>query len=236
MQRSGNAVPVFPCNQDHSRHFRPLIATVPPLTTLAVIESRVITLTTASPSYSTAFATWFTVFVVAIGLWGIQGDYFPIPQDVRPSWYVYGWPICFGTCSRDRYGLDSFNALAALIDAIISLLMLTATFVTCRHVLTTNWNALHQLLAMVAGCAMLFFLFLGGLHVLLSLFKCFPPPPEISEVAGNSRPNQRLMSPPVLPGILAAVFSTGYSIWFCVAAFAEKMYSDVTQLEDTRIN
>jgi hypothetical protein len=28
MQRSGNGVPVFHFNQDHSRHFRPLIANV----------------------------------------------------------------------------------------------------------------------------------------------------------------------------------------------------------------
>ena len=181
---------------------------------------------TASVTRSTVLATWFAIFVVAIALWGIQLDYFPISQDVRPSWYVYGWPICFGTCSRDRFGFDSFSVTAAIFDSVTSFLMLTATYATTRHTVSTKRRESHRLFATVTGFATLFFVVFGGLHAVLSLFGYSPPLPEISEVAGNSRPNQRLQSPPILPGILTGAYAIGYSVWLSVAFAAECLYLD----------
>lgn len=185
---------------------------------------------TGPPTRSTA-ASWLAVLVVSIGLWGIQVDYFPIPQDIRPSWYVYGWPICFGTGSRDRFALSTFSGTAAIIDLLTSLVMLIATFLAVRHLSTTRRRTLRQLLAIVTGCAVLFFVITGGLHATLSTLGFTPPRPGISEIAGNSRPLRRLLSPLILPGVVVALFAAGHTLFMCVASICQNAYSDKNKSE-----
>lgn len=187
---------------------------------------------TGSRTRSTA-ASSFAVFVVAIGLWGIQADYFPIPQDVRPSWYVYGWPICFGTCSRDRFALNTFSGTAAIIDLLASLGMLIATFFAVHHLSATRTRTLRQLFAIVTGCAVVLFVVSGGLHSMLSMLGFTPPRPEISEIAGNSRPLRRLLSPLIIPGVVVALFAAGYALFLCVANIFQNAYSDTNGSDGT---
>ncbi|TWT86360.1 hypothetical protein [Neorhodopirellula pilleata] len=176
-------------------------------------------------------APWLAVFVVAVGLWGIQADFFPVRQDVRPSWYVYGWPVCFGTCSRDQFSLNTFSGTAASIDLFASLVMLIGTYFTVHQLSAMRIRTLRHLFAIVTGCSVLFFVVSGGLQSTLSMIGFQPSRPEISEIAGNFRPLRQLLSPLILPGIVVALFSAGYSFFLCVANIFHNAYSDTSRFE-----
>ncbi|ELP34483.1 hypothetical protein RBSWK_01569 [Rhodopirellula baltica SWK14] len=87
-------------------------------------------------------------------------------------------------------------------------------------------KTLCQLLAIVTGCSVLFFVVSGGLQSTLSIVGFAPPRPDISEIAGNSRPLRRLLSPLILPGIVVALYSTGHSFFLCVARICQRVYAD----------
>lgn len=178
----------------------------------------------SSPTRSSA-ASWLAVSVVGLALWGIQTDFFPISQNIRPSWYVYGWPICFGTCARNRFCLNTFSGTAAITDLLVSIMMLIATYVTVRHVRTMGSRTLRHRFAIVTGCAVLFFVMSDGLQSTLSAIGFPPPRPGISEVAGNSRPLRRLLSPLILPGIGLGLFACGYSFSLAMADVCGRAYA-----------
>ena len=151
------------------------------------------------------------VAFVAFGLWIVQTDCFPISQNIRPSWYLYGWPICFATSARDRFGFMTFKLAPLTIDAIIALLMLGCTYVATRHFAKRNRTfTLTDALAATAGFAMALIVITGAYSTLLEMVSFPPPVTGYSEMDGNSRPLNRI-SIAAIPSICIGFFSIGFA-------------------------
>ena len=156
-------------------------------------------------------ASWLLAGLVAMGNWCIQTDYFPIPQGVRPSWYVYGWPICFGTSGRGRFNFSSFDWAALTIDVVVFVLMVGCTMIASNYILRRFPRySLLDALAAICGFSILFAVIFGGTASLLSDCGFDLPSPDYSEMAGNTRVWSRL-SPLVMLSLWLGTFSCGFA-------------------------
>ena len=152
-----------------------------------------------------------TLSFVAFGLWVVQTDCFPIAQGVRPSWYLYGWPICFATSSRNRFGFTTFQFLPLLIDLMATSFMLACTYCTARHLQRQNKFVLSDVFSGIAGIAFMLMVVTGPFFSLLEMASFSPPVHGYSELDGNSRPLYRI-STIAVPSLCLAVFSIGFAV------------------------
>ena len=156
------------------------------------------------------FATVMTIGV-AVSLWAIQTDFFPIEQGARPSYYLYGWPICFATCARLRWGHHDFSTMAFVINEIASVIMISATYVTFRQIPAVFLRiARYQVFAGIAGFLMVAFLLSGGLKITIETL-LFDLNTDPSGSVGLPRLWEEIDSRLILPGIVAGMFSIGYA-------------------------
>ena len=148
-----------------------------------------------------AFVTW--------GIWVLQTDNYPIAQGVRPSWYVYGWPLCFATSGRGRFNFSSFDSLSLAIDLTVALLMLVGTWTTARRAKEYFPRySIADLAAATFGVAFLMFVASEAYVLIFELISFDRPSPSISEMAGESRPWDRTyMKLPLCVGIFSVAFA-----------------------------
>lgn len=72
---------------------------------------------------------WIAAAVVAWGAWNAQTDGYPFDgNQARPYWFMYGWPLCFGTKSRLRFPLNDFEPLPLAIDLLVSVALILITY------------------------------------------------------------------------------------------------------------
>lgn len=148
---------------------------------------------------------------VLFGLWVVQTDHFPLTQGIQPSWYVYGWPICFATSSRDRFGFSTFQLFPLIVDLVIAVFMLFCTCWITRILLRQNTFTLSDLLAGTVGLALTLTAVTGSLFTLLELASFPVPMHGCSVMDGESRPLYRI---PIIavPAICFGIFSIGYIV------------------------
>lgn len=164
-------------------------------------------------------ATWLVTLFVAWGAWNALTDSFPLnEQQARPSWYLYGWPICFATSGRGRFNFGGdFYFPSLLIDLLLMLAMLASTVVASEAIIRGLPKlSLRNLLAMVLGVAFGCALWQGTFDRLWELMLgARAPEPNISEVAGELRPAFRIpyrLSPFVTWPMTVGFFCLGFSI------------------------
>ena len=167
-------------------------------------------------------AAWWIAAVVAWGAWNAQTDCFPLNENqARPSWYVYGWPICYTTSGRGRFNFRRFDETALIVDVTLSFMMVACTVFSTelllRHIPRLT---IAHMLAVTAGFSATFFLWSGGLDSLWEwTLGAVPPHPEISATAGDVQPMKRL-SPVVTFPLSLGMAGIGFAtvampfIWF----------------------
>lgn len=140
-------------------------------------------------------ATWWITAIVVWGNWNAQTDWYPFNENqARPSWYVYGWPICFGTSGRGRMNFSSFDARALVVDLTLAVVIVACTIVAaeilCRHMPQLT---ISDMLAITAGFSIMLLLWTGGLYYLWEwTLGAVLPQPDWSASAGNAQPTDRL--------------------------------------------
>jgi hypothetical protein len=164
-------------------------------------------------------ASWLVTLFVAWGAWNAFTDSFPLnEQQARPSWYLYGWPICFATSGRGRFNFGgNFDIPSLMIDLLLMLAMLASTVVACEVIVRGLPKlSLGNLLAIVFGVAVGCVLWQGTFDRLWELTLGFrAPKPNISEVAGELRPAFRIpfqLSPFVTWPMTVGFFCIGFSL------------------------
>lgn len=156
----------------------------------------------------------FRLFVLLVVLWGqwiAQTDSYPISQGFQPSWYLYGWPLCFATGSRSRFVFSGFSLPAFLIDAVVSAAMLGGAWLTVRQ-----WEqrakrklvSIRTAVACVAGLACVYLVMSDGYTTVLEAISFPPPSAQVSEVEGNSRSLSRI-DPYAVPSLAYGAFFAG---------------------------
>ena len=150
------------------------------------------------------------VLFVMFGLWIVQTDCFPMTQDLRPSWYLYGWPICFATASRRRFQFTSFDTTSFLIDLFVTTLMTICAFLAGRHFERKKYSfSLGDALAAITGIALMLLVISNSYSSLLENLSFSLPQPSVSEMDGNVRPLVRI-SPLAIPSLCVGAFSIGF--------------------------
>ena len=130
-----------------------------------------------------------------------------------PSWYVYGWPICFATSGRGRFNFYlGFEVTALILDLVFSLLLVVCTAFAVESLLRRFPTVkVIDLLAIGAGLYVSVFVLSGGLHKPLELiFGAVPPVPNYSAVPGDVRLASRLpvlVTAPLAFGLAAVGFA-----------------------------
>lgn len=160
--------------------------------------------------YVLAASAW-----VGASVFWVQSNGFPLYQSIRPSWYVYGWPVCFATAGRGRFNFSSFSWRALAIDLLVSAVVLVLAMATAKRLAESGGRlAMVDLLAGLAGVASLLLIYFGSMAPFLNPADFLWPAPGSSEVAGDLRVYTRL---PVLgvAGLWFGTFSIGYvlTIW-----------------------
>jgi hypothetical protein len=171
-------------------------------------------------------ATWWITAIVVWGVWSAQTDCFPLNENqARPSWYVYGWPICIATSGRGRFNFVNFDAVALLVDITISLLIVSCTIVTAELLRRRLPRlAIIDMLAITAGFAMVFLFWSGGLNLLWAwVCSADLPEPTISASAGDLQSASRLSPFTTVPlslGLLCVgfVLVAAPQLWFGIFA------------------
>ena len=159
--------------------------------------------------------TWWIAALVLWGAWNGQTDCYPFNESqARPSWYVYGWPICFGTSGRGRLNFDSF-AMTALVVALVLALMIVACTVFAAELLRRHAPrfTISDMLAITVGVSVVVAFWTGGLYCLWQkAFGAVLPPPDWSATAGNAQPMGRL-SPLITFPLSVGLTSVGFTIF-----------------------
>lgn len=171
-------------------------------------------MTTRSKFHLHCVTQWLAV-VVAWGAWNAYTDCYPLGlQQARPSWYEYGWPVCFATSSRGMFNFVSFDTTALAFDLAISLAMVAAT-VYAGEALVRRFPQLTMadMFAVVTGFAVMSFAWSGGMSWACErIMGALPPPPEMAASAGNLQPTHRVSALIVLPASLGLA-SIGFVVF-----------------------
>jgi len=140
--------------------------------------------------------TWLLSLCVLYGAWGALADDFPFnEQGVWPTFYTYGWPICFATSSRARFDFHRawVDVSAFVFDAVLVLLTFLATIIAAeliarmfrRH---TIIDFIVIVLASLAGLTIVIALWRGDLDSVYEIAGNGLPSPSLAAVAGQARP------------------------------------------------
>jgi len=146
--------------------------------------------------------TWIPTAIVAWGIWNAQTDVFPLNEQtlLRPSWFVYGWPICFATSGRGRFNFNSYDGVALAFDLTVSLVILACTVLAVEFVLRIDRLTIRDLFAITAGFSVPLFVWSDNVLLLLEMtLNVAPPLFDNSEIAGDSRLPSRLHLFMVIP-------------------------------------
>lgn len=169
--------------------------------------------------------TWLMTAFVLLGAWNAQTDGFPIPDMARPSWYVYGWPVCFGNSSRGRCRLHRypFDSTALLFDLMISgVAVVTTVYTTESLVRRFPRLSVLDMLAMVTGMSLMCFMLSSGFVGLLEqLLGAVPPPLGLSAMAGNVRYTSAFGSLGELP-LALGLASIGFALFKLPFSYAHQ--------------
>jgi len=158
-------------------------------------------------------------------MWNALTDYFPFNENqARPSWYIYGWPVCFATSGRCRFNFYlCFDTVALIVDLGVTLVMMAATAFAVET-LSRQIPRLRivDVLGIVTGVAlMVLILFNDGLHQPLRFWLgARPPRPDLSAVTGDVRLTSRLpisVRVPLAAGLTAVGLA---SVQFPIAMWA----------------
>ncbi len=178
-------------------------------------------------------ATCWLAAIVVWGAWNAHTDSYPLnEQQARPSWYVYGWPVCFATSGRGRFNFVSFDTTAMAFDLAISVAMIASTvYVGETLVRRFPQITMADMFAIVTGIAVVCFVWSGGMNWLSErILGAVLPPPDISVSAGNAQPMSRMSALIVLPTCLGlasigiAVFRLLFDIFFCQRTRNQRMH------------
>ena len=166
--------------------------------------------------HASTITLWVTAFVF-LAVWCAQTDNFPVQQGVRPSWYVYGWPFCFATSSRGRFNFTSFDTRSLIADGLISLLLITSTWFTSKHLISNLPTfSITQMIAATTGIAFVFLFVSGAVTSFYGLLN-FPLPHEMaSAMAGNARRWERISLLSKF-ALCIGIFSAAYMITILLA-------------------
>lgn len=164
-------------------------------------------------------ATYWLAAIVVWGAWNAHTDCYPLnEQQARPSWYVYGWPVCFGTSGRGRFNFNSFDTTALVFDLAVSAAMVASTVYLGEGLLRRFPQfTMVDMLAIVTGFAVVSFIWSGGMNWLSErILGAVLPAPDISVSAGNAQPTSRMSALIVLPTSvgLASVGFTAFRLPF----------------------
>ena len=163
----------------------------------------------ASSEQRTTLSALCLTAPVALFIWSVQTDGFPLSQNVRPSSYIYGWPICFGTSSRGRFNFSSFDLAALAIDIYVFTVLVSCTFIAVRHILRRfPQYSLLEALTMLAGFGLSCVFVCGLLNPILAAVGYVPADPDYSETARNTRVLSRLF-PLQIVSLCVGTFSVG---------------------------
>ena len=159
-------------------------------------------------------ARWLLSAFVLWGSWNAMSETFPFYEDhVWPTWYVYGWPICFATSGRGRLNFVDFSRGSLILDVIVGAVLVTATFfVVGKACRTLPRISLGAILIAICGASFLFAFWAGRLDGIWgTVFGAQLPADDISAIAGNAQPISRLGDSVVLP-ISVGIFCVGCAI------------------------
>ena len=173
-------------------------------------------LTYGRPSTTLHRATWFVGVFVAWGAWNALTDCFPLNENqARPSWYLYGWPVCFATSGRGRLNLGPIDGPALLFDLLV-LAAVVACTVFALETLMRRWPqfSVRDALAYMAGVAVMLLTWSGTFYWLIEfLLDSTPPLPGISAIEGNVRLTSRLPSVAVTFPLSLGLVAVGATIF-----------------------
>jgi hypothetical protein len=158
-------------------------------------------------------ATYWLAAIVVWGAWNAHTDCYPLnEQQARPSWYVYGWPVCFATSGRGRFNFVSFDTRALVFDLAISTAMVACTVYLGEGLLRRLPQfTMVDMLAIVTGFAVVSFVWSGGMYWLSGqMLGAVLPAPDFSVSAGNAQPTSRMSALIVLPTSLGLA-SVGFA-------------------------
>lgn len=154
-------------------------------------------------------ATWWITAFVLWGQWNAFTDCFPLNENqARPSWFLYGWPICFATSGRGRFNFGgNFDISSLLFDTIVALLIVVSTVIATETLVRSLPQfSLRSLFAIMFGASLAFAVWSGGAEGFWGLLvDASLPRPDHSELAGDIRPTVRLwplITWPMTVGIL----------------------------------
>ncbi len=134
--------------------------------------------------------TWLATGVVAYAMWDLQTDSYPLMQNVRPDWYVYGWPICFATSGRGRFNFYlGFKTGFLILDLFVAALLVACTAFAIEALLRRLPKLKPiDVVGLVVGISLAAFVISDQFSRLLTLvFGSIPPKPEHSPVPGDIR-------------------------------------------------
>ena len=165
----------------------------------------------------TSIAVW--------GLWNVQTDRYPFNERMllRPSWFIYGWPICFATSWRGRFNIDSIDYAALIFDLLISLAIIFATLWACERILHFEKLSIRHVFAITGGFAVIFFVWSESFQMLLELIMAAEAPRlDGNAQEGNSRTPERLSPFEIIP-ISWGLFCVGFGLFDRVFIAAGRM-------------
>jgi len=156
-------------------------------------------------------AAWIATAFVAWGAWNALTDDYPLNENqARPSWYVYGWPICLGTSGRGRFPISDFSGSALAIDLLVWALLIIFTY-TCiaRQMRSYPQFSLRQWFSAVVGLSIALAISAGAHYRVLTLLTGSQLPfPNSSAIGGQITPLSQTSIIVAVP-LFVGVFSVG---------------------------
>lgn len=152
---------------------------------------------------------------VAWGAWNAFTDCYPFNQiQVRPSSYIYGWPLCFAASARGRLNVHLIDWVALSFDLAVSAVLVACTVLVVETLLRRFPRySLSDVLACTTGVTVMLFTWSDGFHCPLRLMLgAVPPPLEVSAIPGHIRLTSRLPISVTLPLSLGLV-AVGWTIF-----------------------
>ena len=153
--------------------------------------------------------------IVVWGAWNAQTDCYPLNEhQARPSWYVYGWPVCFATSGRGRLNFVSFDAGALAVDLFITLVLVACTLYASEALLGRFPQVtIRDMLAIMTGLSVAFVVWSGGMNWLAERsLGAVQPPADMSASAGDAQTSSRLSWLIILP-ISLGLASLGFTLF-----------------------
>ena len=171
-------------------------------------------------------AVWWATALVAWGNWNAQTASFPLNEhQARPSWFVYGWPVCFGTSGRGRFNFVDFSATVLGFDLACSAVMVACSVFAANALICCFPRlTIRCIFAILGGVAFACAVWSGNLAwIVHALLGADPPAAGMSAMAGDTQLPSRL-TPFVFTPLTVGLFCMGFT-------FVELVFALIYRLE-----